>query len=53
MPNRFSKHRVLEHLCRGYVRRDIGKSERVEGQESLYTADGPTDYLMHNSFFLQ
>jgi hypothetical protein len=23
----------------------MGKSERVEGQEFLHTADGPTDYL--------
>jgi hypothetical protein len=23
----------------------MGKSDMVEGQESLHTADGPTDYL--------
>jgi hypothetical protein len=27
-----------------HVRRDMGKSERVEGQECLHSADGPTGY---------
>jgi len=44
MPNRISKHQVLSRLnC--HVRRDVGKSERVEGQESLHTAASPTGYL--------
>jgi len=38
MPNRVSKHKDLAQLCSGHVRRDMGKSERAEGQESLHTA---------------
>jgi len=44
MPNRISKYRVFAQLWNGHVRSDIGKSERVEGQESLHTAGGPTGY---------
>jgi len=43
MPNRISKHQVLPRLC--IVRRGLGKSEEVEGQETLYPAGGPTGYL--------
>jgi len=44
MPSRISKYRVLAQLGTCHIRRDIGKSERVEGQKSLYTAGGPTGY---------
>ena len=39
------KHQVLAHLWSGHVRRDMGKSARFEGQESLHIASSPTDYL--------
>lgn len=35
MPNRISKHRVLAQLCSCRPLRDTGKSNGVEGQESL------------------
>ena len=44
-PNRVSKDKVLAQLGSFYVRRDVGKSERVERQESLHTMVGPTGYL--------
>jgi len=45
MPNKVSKHQVLAQVGRGHVRREMGKSERVEGQKSLHTAGGTTGYL--------
>jgi hypothetical protein len=45
MPNRVSKHQVLAQLGRGHVRREMGKSERVEGQISLHTTSDTTGYL--------
>jgi len=44
MPNGFqtpSPHTALH--C--HIRRDTGKSDRVEGHKSLHTASGPTCYL--------
>jgi hypothetical protein len=45
VPNRIVKYRVLAKICGCLVRRDIGKNERVEGQEFLHTAEGLTGYL--------
>jgi hypothetical protein len=45
VPNRIAKYQVLVQLCGCLVRRDVDKSERVEGQEFLHTADGPKRYL--------
>jgi hypothetical protein len=45
MPKRISKQQILAQFWSGYVRRDMGTSDWVEGQEPLYTAGGPTDYL--------
>jgi hypothetical protein len=44
MPSRVSKYRVLAQLGICRIWRDMGKSERVEGLKSLYTAGGPTGY---------
>jgi len=44
MPNRISKYRVLTQLLSCKVWRDMGKSERAEGQESLHTAGGSAHY---------
>jgi hypothetical protein len=44
MPNRISKFQVLTQLLSCHVWRDMGKSERVEGQESLHTVGGSADY---------
>jgi len=44
MPNRISTYRVLAQLWSCHVWRDVGKSERVEGQESLHTAGGSATY---------
>jgi hypothetical protein len=40
MPNIISKYRVLAQLSSCYVYRVMGKSERVEGKESLHKAGG-------------
>jgi len=45
MPKRISKYQVLALLGNGQVRTDMGKSESVEGQDTLHTMDGPTSYL--------
>jgi hypothetical protein len=42
-PNTTAKYQVLALISTRHFRRDIGKNERVEGQESLHTADAPTD----------
>ena len=45
MRNRISKHHKSSHNLNCNVRRDIGNSERVEGQESVHAVGGPTGYL--------
>jgi hypothetical protein len=45
MSSRISKYRVLAQLGICHIRRDMGKSERVEGQKSLYTAGSPIGYI--------
>jgi hypothetical protein len=40
MSNKVSKHEVLAQVGRGHVWREMGKSERVEGQKSLHTDSG-------------
>jgi hypothetical protein len=52
MPNKFSKRQVLAQVGRSDVRRDIGRSEMVEGQESLHTAAGPTGYICSAIVFM-
>ena len=42
---RVSKYRVTAQLWSGHVRSDLGKSERFEEQQSLYTVGGPAGYL--------
>jgi len=44
MPNRISKYRVLTQFLSCHVWRDMGKSERAEGQEILHTARHSADY---------
>jgi len=43
MQNRISKYPVLAKLGICHIRRDMGKSERVE-RKSLYTPGDPTGY---------
>jgi hypothetical protein len=44
MQSRISKHPVLAQLGSCLVLKDMGKSERAKGQESLHTAGGPSGY---------
>ena len=41
----FAKYQVLAQLCLCQVRWEMDKSERVEGQASLHTADLLTNYV--------
>jgi hypothetical protein len=43
VPNRIAKYQVLAQLCLCQVRWDMDKSERVDDQEALHTADRLTD----------
>jgi hypothetical protein len=45
MPNRISKYQVVAQLGSCHVRRDMGKSERVGGQDSLHTTGGSSGFL--------
>jgi len=45
VPKIIAKYQVLAQRCLCQVRWDIDKSERVEGQASLHTADLLTDQL--------